>query len=137
MNEEKSQDFHEVRTCTDMRRMVKKFLEDRQVSEMEKSKWWNLMSVTRGPDAPSGKEKESRSYWARCHRRKWETVEVLRHSMFWGTVGAGARHREGNCVILPPESEWDHFDAHVGKAAQILGLRIVIRCQEDSENQKG
>lgn len=118
-------------TCDEMRTVVRKFFSNSNVPSAEKGKFWDLMAMVRGPDYPSERGTLSpddyKAAYAARRQRKRETVEVIRHKLFDGMVGGTARHREGDCVILPPSSKWDHFDRHVQRAALILGLRIETK----------
>ncbi len=91
---------------------------------------WDLMCAQRGPDTPSERpnmdqEERSRTYAAR-RKRKYATVEVIRAASWGGVVGGSARSHKGDTVYLPPPNEWDHFDNHVKRAADILGLKVEI-----------
>lgn len=108
-------------------------------------KLWDLMTCLRGPDSPSerpdqGGEENSRAYQAR-RTRKAKTVEVIRGKF---VVGGSARFRQDrDFVELPPEDQWDHFDRHVEKAANALGLEVRIekvngiKVKEVVKNQVG
>lgn len=89
---------------------------------------WNLLTCLRGPDSPS--EKPNMSYdkkkvtYAGRRKRKYNTVEVIRDKAFFGVIGGSARSHEADLVTIPPSSEWDHFDRHVAKAADAIGLKV-------------
>lgn len=91
---------------------------------------WDLMAgCTRGPDYPSERpdmsQEESRKAYAGRRERKHRIGEVLRFKAFCGKVGGGARYRTDiDYITLPPESEWDHYDRHAARAAQILGIEV-------------
>ena len=67
----------------------------------------------------------SAAYTAR-RKRKHDTVEVIRAASWFGPTGGSARSHKGDTVYLPPREDWDHFDGHVNKAANILGLKVSI-----------
>ena len=88
-------------------------------------KLWDIMGIVRGPDAPSeGTENDPGAYQAR-RARKYKGVEVLRNRAFFGMVGGGARHREGDEIELLVGG--DHHDRHLVRAASILGVQIKER----------
>lgn len=98
----------------------------------EGGKLWDLMAVVRGPDYPSERPNMDRKTSAEMYRgrrnRKAETGEVLRSKLFGGKIGGSARSRTDiDYVTLPPRSEWDHYDRHVERAAQIMGLEVRIK----------
>lgn len=99
---------------------------------------WDIMACVRGPDYPSErKDQESGARaisYNRRRQRKKETVEVIRHAMFFGMVGGSARSRSADKVKLPPQSEWDHFDGHVKRAATPLGLEIKTKTKKTWED---
>ena len=91
---------------------------------------WDIMCALRGPDSPSetpsmSPQQRALAYNAR-RKRKFNTVEVIREKAFFGVVGGCARHHEGDTILLPPTIGWDHFDGHMQKAANVLGLKVVI-----------
>lgn len=95
---------------------------------------WDIMTGLRGPDSPSerpdmGVEERDRAYRGR-RKRKYDTVEIIRHTAFYGALGGCARHHEDTKVTLPPRGQWDHFDRHVARAAQYLGLQVKIEGEE-------
>lgn len=93
------------------------------------SSLWDVMAVVRGPDAPSERPDMERKAAEDAYRgrreRKRRTGEVLRGAMFFGAHGGCARTRTDiTYVTLPPRDEWDHYDKHVARAADILGLEV-------------
>ena|SRR3990167_1461489 len=90
---------------------------------------WDLITCLRGPDFPSEKgnmsPKEAQVAYRARRARKYRTVEVIRSVAFFGSVGGAARHHSDEVVILPPRPEWDHFDRHVARAANVLGLTVM------------
>jgi hypothetical protein len=99
-------------------------------SSNEAKKLWDVITCLRGPDSPSERasqetdERES-NYIAR-RRRKYNTVEIIRHCAFKNHVPGSARSHKGKEIILPKDTnKWDHFDGHCWKAAQALGLKVV------------
>ena len=97
---------------------------------------WDIMGCVRGPDSPSERPDmdsaaASRSYTGR-RKRKYETVEVIREAMFFGYMGGGARSHKGDHVLLPPSNKWDHFDRHVSRAAQAIGIPVRTKDEETS-----
>jgi len=92
---------------------------------------WDILTSLRGPDSgidqPASERPGDESaihstrYRARVDR-KMATVAVIRATS--GLSGGSARTRSADHVILPPSSEWDHFDKHVARAAEALGLVI-------------
>lgn len=112
----------------EMREFMGEFIKHNPVS----GRFWDLITCLRGPDSPSERpdmlpEVASRAYEAR-RRRKAETVEVIRGLAFGGVVGGSARSRtDRDYVELPPEDEWDHFDKHVQRAAQAIGIEVRTR----------
>lgn len=99
------------------------------------SQAWDLLSCVRGPDSPSERaDMDSTTHdktYSQRRARKYNTVEVIRSAMFFGTVGGAARHHSGTSVTVPPSINQDHFDRHVVRAANILGLKIKYKQQED------
>ena len=89
---------------------------------------WDILTCLRGPDAPSERpdmaSKEAAEAYAGRRKRKYDTVEVIRHAAFFGASGGCARHHKGDVVKLPPRQQWDHFDKHVARAANALGLKV-------------
>lgn len=89
---------------------------------------WNLITALRGPDSPSEKpnmsfDEQQQAYKAR-RKRKYNTVEVIRDAAFFGVIGGAARSHKDTKVTIPNSKEWDHFDRHVFKAAQAIGLNV-------------
>lgn len=100
------------------------------LKEADGGRLWDLMCALRGPDYPSetpsmSSEQSGRAYRGR-RARKFKTVEVVRQKAFFGVVEGGARHHDDDHILLPPRDTWDHFDRHMERAAQILGLRVEI-----------
>lgn len=89
---------------------------------------WDLMGCVRGPDFPSERpdmrSSEHDAAYKGRRKRKYETVEVIRNAMFFGFVGGGARSHSGDSVELPPTNMWDHFDRHVARGANAVGLKV-------------
>lgn len=104
----------------------------------EGHKLWEIMSAQRGPDAPSERPNmsaaEHRTAYAARRKRKYNTVEVIRSASFGGVVGGSARHHKDDHITLPPESQWDHFDNHCYRAANVLGLKVVIEEEKDESS---
>jgi hypothetical protein len=102
-------------------------------------RFWDLITCLRGPDTPSERpdmtsEERNVAYSGR-RRRKADTVEVIRAKAFGGVVGGSARYRtDRDFVLLPPEGEWDHFDKHVQRAANAIGIEVKIK--EPSKEDK-
>mgnify|MGYP001616748451 FL=1 len=99
--------------------------------ETDGDRLWDIMCAQRGPDSPSEtpsmSSAEHKAAYNGRRKRKYDTVEVIRAASFGGVVGGSARSHQGDTVTLPPESEWDHFDRHVERAARILWFTIEIR----------
>ena|SRR5688572_29832576 len=95
------------------------------------NKAWDLMSCVRGPDSPSETDAMSSEEHQKAYRgrrlRKFETSEAIRHEMFFGAVGGSARHHSASHVTVPPLEQQDHFDRHIVKAANLLGLQVKIK----------
>jgi len=113
-------------TCEDMRRMCQEFFTTAPLHERER--FWDLITCLRGPDSPSERsnmtsEEHAAAYSGR-RKRKYNTVEVIRHKVFYGACGGSARRRAGDSVLLPPPYKWEHFDKHVARAAEVLGLEV-------------
>lgn len=89
---------------------------------------WDILTCLRGPDSPSERldmsPKEASKAYTERRARKFDTVEVIREMAFFGACSGQARHRAGDEVTLPPRKEWDHFDKHVSRAANAVGLRV-------------
>lgn len=96
---------------------------------------WDLITGLRGPDSPSERpdrsSKENKEAYALRRKRKYNSTEIIRSHAFFGVVGGSARYHGGEEIILPPSSEWDHFDKHMARAAQAIGLRIMDKKMED------
>lgn len=94
------------------------------------SKAWDLITCQRGPDSPSErpdmKPAESAKAYKGRRERKYNTVEVIRAASFGGVVGGAARSHKADKVIVPPSEQRDHFDRHVVRAAQVLGLKVEV-----------
>ena len=92
--------------------------------------FWDIITCQRGPDAPSERPDQSgpvaSAAYAARRKRKFNTVEVIRSVSFGGFVGGAARSHEDDKVILPPQKQWDHFDKHVARAANVLGLKVEV-----------
>lgn len=96
----------------------------------EGSGLWDILTGLRGPDSPSERpnmsSSESSAAYSARRKRKRETVEAIRGFTFPG-IG-GARYRTDEPVVyLPPSTEWDHFDKHVARAAQTIGLKVAVK----------
>lgn len=92
-------------------------------------KLWDLMCGLRGPDSPSERDDMTSAQSAAAYKgrraRKFKTVEVIRQKAFNGVIGGSARHHDDDHILLPPTVEWDHFDRHMQRAADVLGIKIV------------
>lgn len=92
------------------------------------SQLWDLLTGLRGPDSPSERPNMSHEEQAAAYKgrraRKYNTVEIIREAAFFGVVGGAARYHEDTKVTVPPSKEWDHFDKHVARAAQTIGLGV-------------
>ena len=91
---------------------------------------WDIMGCVRGPDSPSerpdmGSKERSKAYKGR-RDRKFKTVEILREAMFFGAVGGAARYHKDNKVTIPPSSQRDHFDRHVERGANAIGIPVEV-----------
>lgn len=122
------------KTLTEMRGIIGDFLQNSPDAGL----LWDLITCLRGPDSPSEKpnmtSNESREAYGGRRKRKAKTVEVIRHYAFNGIIGGCARSRsDRDYVELPPTSEWDHFDRHVERAAQVLGLEVRVEKNEASK----
>ena len=119
-------------TLTEIRAIIGDFLQ----TSPDAGSLWDLICCLRGPDSPSEKPnmttEQSRVAYKGRRGRKAKTVEVIRHHAFGGVIGGAARSRgDRNWVELPPRDQWDHFDRHVERAAEVLGLEI--RVEEEKE----
>lgn len=88
-----------------------------------------ILAAQRGPDSPSERPDMSgpdhdRAYWGR-RARKSSSGEVIRRASFFGLGTVGARSRQGDSIILPPRSKWDHYDKHQAQAATVLGIKVI------------
>lgn len=94
------------------------------------SRAWDLLTCLRGPDFPSERgdmtPKESGKAYAGRRERKFKTVEVIREAAFFGTVGGAARSHKGDRVLVPAGPKQDHFDRHVIRAANVIGLKVEV-----------
>jgi len=119
--------MQQPKNLEEMREMIGIFLS----TNPESGRLWDLITGLRGPDSPSetpgmGGEEFEKKYRAR-RERKAKTVEVIRWHAFNGRSGGGARLRsDRKYVIVPPKQKQDHFDRHVIRAAQVLGLEVRI-----------
>lgn len=92
---------------------------------------WDVLVCLRGPDSPSergrtfGLDKANQMAYDARVARKMRTVAVIRGKTFPG-IGAARFRQDRNWVELPPSTEWDHFDKHVARAAQALGIEVRI-----------
>ena len=90
---------------------------------------WDIITAQRGPDTPSetincpGAPGQPEIYKQR-RDRKYLTTEVIRSASWFGVVGGAARSHSGTTVTVRPLKEQDHFDRHVIKAANALGLEV-------------
>ena len=100
-------------------------------SSPDSGRLWDVLTSLRGPDRGLDQEASERPcdgsgvhstrYRARVDR-KMSTVAVIRSRS--GLSGGSARTRSADHVTLPPSNEWDHFDKHVARAAEALGLGV-------------
>ena len=120
-------------TFDEMRRIISKWFQHGKGDH--RRKFWDLITGLRGPDSPSERPdmntKAASLAYSLRRQRKYDTVEVIRNKAFFGVVGGAARSHEADHVTLPPQSQWDHFDKHVSRAAGTLGLKVVIRQEEN------
>lgn len=100
--------------------------------DSDSQKFWNVITCLRGPDSPSERDnmdglEATVAYRARRARKK-ATVEVIRGHALGGKVGgSAARWRDDiDYVTVPPHEQMDHFDRHVVKAANALGLKVRV-----------
>lgn len=95
---------------------------------------WDVMGCVRGPDSPSERPDmdptDSSNAYAGRRKRKYNTVEIIREAMFFGSVGGCARYHRDSKITLPPKSQHDHFDRHAKAGAKAIGLEIIY---EESE----
>lgn len=114
----------------------RKFMAEFMSENPNASAAWDIMGCVRGPDFPSERPdmtpNETSKAYAGRRERKYRTVEILREVMFFGACGGCARHHKDNKVILPPTSQWDHFDRHVQRGASRIGLKVEIRSKNES-----
>ena len=113
-------------TFDEKRKMIGAWLQ-----ESDSAQLWDLLCGLRGPDSPSERPNMSdverqRAYKGR-RARKYATVEVVREKAFFGVTGGCARHHDSDHITLPPTTEWDHFDHHMKRAADTIGLKVVIQ----------
>lgn len=90
-------------------------------------KLWDVLTASRGPDSPSERgdmpdAEHKKAYRAR-RARKYKTVEVIRQRAF-GSAAAGSRMHDDDKVYVPRQEKQDHFDRHVVRAANALGLKV-------------
>jgi len=114
---------------------LRSFMGDVIAHNPNSRKLWDLITGLRGPDSPSERPDMSQTEQAEAYegrrKRKAKTVEVIRGHAFGGIVGGSARSRDDrDYVVLPPESEWDHFDKHVARAAHTIGLTVKIDARQ-------
>jgi len=102
-------------------------------------KLWDLLCGLRGPDSPSERgdmgEGERQVAYSGRRKRKYDTVEVIREKAFFGALGGSARHHASTHITLPPEEERDHFDRHMERAAEVLG--IIVSTAPTPNKRKG
>lgn len=127
-------------TCDEMRKLIGTFLST--APHNERQRLWDIITCQRGPDSPSERgdmaDSEASAAYRLRRERKRDTVEVIRAQSFGGVVGGAARYRTDiNYVTLPPSSEWDHFDRHVSKAANALGLEVRFKKEEVGSDSEG
>lgn len=107
----------------------RRFMSEFMLKNSNAQSAWDVMGCIRGPDSPSERPdmapEESHSAYAGRRKRKYNTVEVIREAMFFGSIGGCARYHRDSKIILPPKEKHDHFDRHAKKAAKVLGLEIM------------
>ena len=112
-------------TLTEKRQQIGKWLQEDGGAEL-----WDLMCGLRGPDSPSERGDMTTTEHARAYKgrraRKFKTVEVIRQKAFYGVIGGCARHHDDDHITLPPTVERDHFDRHMERAAQVLGIEVRV-----------
>lgn len=93
---------------------------------------WDILTALRGPDNPTEREGMPADQWNEQYSlrraRKRETVEVIRGKTF-PNCGEARCREDIDYVTLPPKTEWDHFDKHVARAANWLGLKIETKAK--------
>lgn len=119
-----------MKTFDEMRKEIGAFLQTN-----EGAKLWDVMCALRGPDTPSERpdmgSKESSAAYAGRRKRKHSSTELIRERAFFGVIGGCARHHDGDTITLPPSIQWDHFDKHMARAAEVLGLKVMTRQTEE------
>lgn len=97
-------------------------------------KLWDLITGLRGPDSPSERadmkyNEHSTAYGARC-ARKYKSTQIIREYAFFGVIGGAAKHRPGTKIVLPPQERFDHFDKHMLRAAEAIGLGVQYETED-------
>lgn len=119
-------DFNTI-TLTDLREFMYFVITQCPAS----GKFWDLITGLRGPDNPSERADQSPSEHAKAYsdrrKRKYDAGEVIRAEAFYGAIGGAARSHKGDTVVVNPPSRSDHYDRHVVRAAQVIGLKIKER----------
>jgi hypothetical protein len=89
---------------------------------------WDVLTALRGPDFPSeigdGSGVKNAAAYDQRRKRKYATTEIIRAKS--GLHGGAARFHAGDHVTVPPFAKQDHFDRHVVKAAQALGITVKV-----------
>lgn len=111
-------------TLDQIRRQIGRWLSGRHGSALA-----TILSAQRGPDSPSERPdmagpEHHKAYWGR-RARKASSGEVIRQASFFGLGTVGARSRGGTEIVLPPKSQWDHYDKHMAAAAPLVGLKVI------------
>lgn len=90
---------------------------------------WDIIACQRGPDSPSERPYQPSRQAYELHtarrERKSRTGAVIRGLSGISTGGASQR-TDRDYVELPPENEWDHYDKHIARAAQAMGIAVHI-----------
>lgn len=90
---------------------------------------WDIITALRGPDSPSEIGSSGGPVWNALYEarraRKYKTTEIIRAVA--GLHGGAARYHMGDHVIVPTGPNQDHFDKHVVKAANALGIKVIYQ----------
>ena len=112
------------KTCDDMRKIVAEFLKTSSGAHQ----FWEIITGLRGPDSPSELDNMPSDVYAKAYdarrKRKAKTVEVIRGKAFFGVSSGSARVRHDRDYVVVPKKHQDHFDKHVVRAAEALGLEV-------------
>lgn len=123
-----------------MRELIDQFL---QKNPKDGKKLWDCMATVRGPDQGIGAPaspcdgSDSVAEHKRVARKKL-TCTIIRGRLFPGTTNCSSAdiNNDPSAVVqLPKKATWDHYDKHVFKTCQHLGIPYQVDGEDTVQNQ--